>query len=167
MNFLDPNTLVDRTVYQLNSRNLLVGVWDANIQGFMGIRRKFNATYLFAEYEYDLQHGTARAIQALPHVVPANIALTSFLGQFDNETGREVAMGDPDERPVKFFYVDDQTEVANSRTVFYKNNDELFDLLLEIEKPFYENSQSEEEAWQIEFAAMQKKWAEEDAASAT
>ena len=39
-------------VYELNSRNLLVGIFDGDT-GFIGIRKKFESIYLFTEYHRD------------------------------------------------------------------------------------------------------------------
>ena len=39
-------------VYELSSRNLLVGLFDGDA-GFIGIRKKFGNLYLFTEYHWD------------------------------------------------------------------------------------------------------------------
>lgn len=43
-------------VYRLRSRNLLFGVFNGST-GFIGIREKFGARFLFTEFHYD-KHGT-------------------------------------------------------------------------------------------------------------
>lgn len=47
-----PLNLVTRGIYRIHSRNLDVGVYDGN-EGFIGIREKFGATYLFTEYAWE------------------------------------------------------------------------------------------------------------------
>lgn len=44
---------VDRGVYRIHSRNLSVGVYRADVKGFIGIRLKCGDRYLFTEYHYD------------------------------------------------------------------------------------------------------------------
>lgn len=40
-------------LYKIFSRNLGLGVFDENTQGFIGIREKFRYEYLFTEYHWD------------------------------------------------------------------------------------------------------------------
>lgn len=44
---------VDRGLYKINSRNLTLGVYVAERQGFIGIREKFGSKFLFTEFHYD------------------------------------------------------------------------------------------------------------------
>ena len=44
---------IPRRVYKIRSRNLRYGVFDGN-DGFIGIRTKFGARYLFTEYHWDI-----------------------------------------------------------------------------------------------------------------
>lgn len=39
--------------YEIHSRNLIVGVFNAEKKGFVGIREKFGSRYLFTEFHYD------------------------------------------------------------------------------------------------------------------
>lgn len=39
--------------YELNSRNLLFGVYNSETKGFVGIRSKFGDEFLFTEFHYD------------------------------------------------------------------------------------------------------------------
>lgn len=80
--FLAPESLIDRHVYYVRSRNLVIGAWNAATKGFIGIREKFSTRYLFTEYERDLAgppHGTARAIEDLGVVVPSRITMVEHL----------------------------------------------------------------------------------------
>ena len=66
--------LEDGRVYRIHSRNLITGVWVADTQGFIGIREKFGAEYLFEEYHWETgpPFGTASPITALDAWVPVN-----------------------------------------------------------------------------------------------
>ena len=75
---IDAELLVDRQLYVLLSRNLAVGVWNAESLGFIGLRQKFDDIFLFTEYEYDIAAGTAHALQ----VIPDSIVLVTTLGLF-------------------------------------------------------------------------------------
>ena len=48
-------------VYRLASRNLLVGAYNLEREGFVGIRVKFDVVYLFTEYHWDYTGGCATA----------------------------------------------------------------------------------------------------------
>jgi hypothetical protein len=72
--FIPVDKLKHRAVYALRSRNLLVGVWDENSKGFIGVREKMGDIYLFTEYHYDLG-GTANAIEELPLNLPEDVEL--------------------------------------------------------------------------------------------
>lgn len=70
--------LEDRQVYRLQSRNLVVGVWNQETSGFIGIREKFGDEYLFTEYHWDFSttYGTARPLEKIDGlVVPEEVAL--------------------------------------------------------------------------------------------
>jgi hypothetical protein len=69
---------IPRRVYELSSRNLIVGVWDADTRGFIGIRKKFGATYLFTEFHWDTgpPFGTAMPIRVLDVELPDGIELS-------------------------------------------------------------------------------------------
>lgn len=83
----------DRYLYKLSSRNLTFGVYNAEHKGFIGIREKFGATYLFTEYHWDTgkPFGTAKALEEIEEL-PKSIANTEDLG---------MTYGD-DKRPVTF-----------------------------------------------------------------
>ncbi len=48
--------------YKIHSRNLVVGVFNKERNGFVGIREKFGSRYLFMEYHWDTgaPHGTVK-----------------------------------------------------------------------------------------------------------
>lgn len=66
--------------YAIRSRNLTFGVFDASVEGFVGVRTKFGSRYLFTEYHYDTgaPFGTARPLVV---VEPCPVAdLREYLG---------------------------------------------------------------------------------------
>lgn len=77
--FIPLENLKHRATYALRSRNLLVGVWDANAKGFIGVREKMGDVYLFTEYHYDLR-GTAHALKEVSLDLPVDIELREFFG---------------------------------------------------------------------------------------
>ena len=74
---IDIDSLMDRRVYRIHSRNLVVGAWSAEQQGFIGIRKKFNSRYLFTEYERTTSAtlGTAWAVDDLGVAVPTDVQM--------------------------------------------------------------------------------------------
>lgn len=72
--FIDDSELVDRRVYQIRSRNLVIGAWSASESGFVGIREKLGSRYLFTEYARS-HGGTARAETDLGFDIPEQIPL--------------------------------------------------------------------------------------------
>jgi hypothetical protein len=74
---VDPANLIDRRIYRLSSRNLIIGAWNAEENGFIGIREKWGSEYLFTEYEadFDPHVGTARAIDDMGIDVPPEIRM--------------------------------------------------------------------------------------------
>lgn len=80
MNALPMTDMVDRRVYRVRSRNLVVGAWRASTQGFIGIREKFGHLYLFEEYHTETgpPFGTAFAIQDLGLDVPEDVPLAEY-----------------------------------------------------------------------------------------
>ena len=74
-------SLRDRGVYTLRSRNLTIGVWSEPRGGFVGIRQKFDARYLFTEFFNDgiSPVGTATPLEDLGITVPADIVLIESL----------------------------------------------------------------------------------------
>jgi len=130
--FLAPETLVDRQVYLLRSRNLYVGVWNAKTEGFIGIREKFNDKYLFTEYEYTLQRGTAHAVSVVDGlIVPDDIPMKEMLGLIcTKHDGRFVVRTSPIPGPPEYAHMDDNTPCNDAdNRVFWKSNDALFQVL--------------------------------------
>jgi len=57
--------LIVGEAYELEARNIRIGVWDG--KEFHGIRTKFGDRFIDAEIHYDLdaRHGTAKAVRRL------------------------------------------------------------------------------------------------------
>lgn len=71
---------IDRRLYRVISRNLLVGVYNAETRGFIGIRNKFGNDYPFEEYHYDTGAplGTVRPEEDLGVDLPDEIPLKGY-----------------------------------------------------------------------------------------
>lgn len=81
-----------RGVYLLRSRNLSLGAFDG-VDGFIGIREKFNARYLFTEHHWELGaagFGTARPLREIG-IVPEPIELRERVDPFCSACRRPVA----------------------------------------------------------------------------
>lgn len=76
--FIPIDQCVVRGVYKINSRNLMVGVYDGN-GGFVGIRMKFRERYLFTEYHYDTgaPYGTVRPMELI-EMLPEGIEIHEY-----------------------------------------------------------------------------------------
>ena len=100
----------DRKIYRIHSRNLSVGVYRASTKGFIGIRSKFEAVYLFEEYHWDVgpPNGTVKPKEVIGEL-PANIKLVISLRSIDSKTRRKV------------FYDDTPDENGNGRQGFGEN----------------------------------------------
>jgi hypothetical protein len=57
--------LVDGDIYTLRSRNLRIGIYQADAKAFIGIRRKWGSRFLDQELHWDVgePYGTARPIK--------------------------------------------------------------------------------------------------------
>jgi len=71
----------DRYLYKINSRNLSFGVFRAKSKGFLGLRTKFNSTFIFEEYHWDNgpPYGTVKPEECLVEL-PTEIHLEVDLG---------------------------------------------------------------------------------------
>lgn len=73
----------DRTLYRLEARNLLYGVFNAKAKIFIGIREKFGDEYLDAEdhHETGAPFGTAKPLVELTEL-PVEVVNAQSLGTF-------------------------------------------------------------------------------------
>ncbi len=129
----------ERRVYKIRSRNLTTGVYDGK-GGFVGIRTKFRAEYLFTEFHHDQgsPFGTVSPIRYIGIDLPENISLKEMLGTVDEYTGKDVYYKNKpkdSEKPYgdgwgwAFF---DNSKVIDRIRPIGVNNDELFDFISNI-----------------------------------
>ena len=81
--------------YRLHARNLTLGVFNGET-GFLGIREKFGARYLFCEYhqETGVPFGTVYPLEDLG-LAPNDLSIVESLGSFDRRNKRPVAFDRP------------------------------------------------------------------------
>lgn len=150
---------VERRMYKLRSRNLVFGVYDG-VGGFVGIRQKFDHSYLFTEYHYDngAPYGTVVGVIDTELSVPDHIQLSTTLGTVDAQTNRPMEFDRPVESGGRGWYFTDTDEDAdpkNTRPQAVPNTD-LFNFL----KPFYqEELKIRKEADEGFRKRVQEKWA--------
>ena len=120
---------IDRRLYRIKSRNLTVGVYRADVHGFVGIRTKFGSRYLFTEYHWDTGEpfGTVKPVEDAGESVPDGMQIGEDLGtvcsvcgipaKFDHEAMKRGEKG--------WKHADDslRCDSMNGRMV---NNDALF-----------------------------------------
>ncbi len=128
-------SLIHKRIYRIHSRNLVVGVWNKDTNGFVGIRNKFGSEYLFTEYEYDTndKYGTAWAIELVEEEIPDNVPLMESLGARSGT--RWVKFTTPVSSGGRgWVYTDDDSTVNTNGSIVYVPNAELFNIL----KPYHE-----------------------------
>jgi hypothetical protein len=126
---------VQRRVYKIYSRNLDYGIYDG-IDGFIGIRTKFNSRFLDTEHHWDTgaPHGTAKPLKDLGIELPAEISLNRSLGTIDIRTNRPVAFDEPVVAGGRGWYYTDTNEADQEIRPQGISNKALFDFLDNIEK---------------------------------
>lgn len=138
--FVPAEKLENGRVYKIKSRNLLVGVWNAETGGFIGIREKFGDRYLFTEYLWTDFSGTARAI-APTELTAGTIPLKESLGSFcqtcdepvesvwawNEEKQRDLCTGNRHLEPT-------DCEAEGTYCAYMKMNRPLFDLMDDLDK---------------------------------
>jgi hypothetical protein len=126
----------DRAVYEIQSRNLAVGVFVKAEAGFIGIRTKFGSKYLFMEFHYDIgaPFGTVEPIKKLsgaPHDIPLKVMLD---GTRDRLTQRPVKFDRPIDEGGRGWYFLDTGEGSKLISPVAIENETLFQFLENIEK---------------------------------
>ena len=116
----------DRRLYKIHSRNLITGVFSEKVNGFIGIREKFDDKYLFTEYHYDTgpPFGTAKPVVELSEL-PEDIELKEYFGSFDSVTGREVKFDKPISDGGKGWYFVDTGEPSKAIQSCSRSNRKL------------------------------------------
>jgi hypothetical protein len=90
MDYLNRDQLETGGIYEIRSRNLVVGTYNSN-DGFIGIREKFGDEYLFTEYLARERGGTQIGVDTVHPVrllgtVPGDIAVRQR-GEVDSQCG--------------------------------------------------------------------------------
>lgn len=119
-----------RHLYRLWSRNLAFGVFHTDKDGFIGIRTKFGAKFLFTEYHWDYNgpYGTACPLEDLGPM-PDNIEVNETSGPVDKLTRRPVSY-DPDAKSWRFT---DTNELDDNIHAIRIENQPLFDWLTQVQ----------------------------------
>lgn len=122
-------------LYKIDSRNLILGVFNQESKGFIGIREKFGDEFLFTEYHWDTgaPFGTVKPQEELCQL-PENIKVKEGLGSVDQKTKRPVAFDKPVADGGRGWYFTDTNEADQEIKSMYVENKELFDWLKEKEK---------------------------------
>lgn len=126
----------DRVVYELHSRNLVVGVFVKDKAGFIGIREKFGSRYLFMEFHYDTgaPFGTAQPVKKLGET-PKDIPLLEVLPEtVDSVTMRPVAFDRPVHEGGKGWHFVDTGEASEQIRPSALPNETLFEFLEGVQK---------------------------------
>jgi hypothetical protein len=78
--FIPEADLIHRRLYRVRSRNLVIGAWDGDKRGFIGLREKFGERYPFTEFHHDADPhvGTAQAERDLGIDVPDEIEMSEY-----------------------------------------------------------------------------------------
>ena len=139
-NLVPKEECLPRGVYEIYSRNLVVGVYRPETGGFIGIREKYGSFYLFEEYHWENgpPYGTVkpfRLITMLPEDIEVKTNMgtlcdkcnkpTEWKADIDKETGAVLSMG-------KWYYKDTDEEICGSPVGV--SNKKLLDFLKEIEE---------------------------------
>ena len=85
--FIPESDLIHRRLYRVRSRNLVIGAWDKDKRGFIGLREKFGSRYPFTEYHHDADPhvGTAQAERDLGIDVPMDIEMAEHGPRVERE----------------------------------------------------------------------------------
>ena len=88
--YLPLSECIDRRLYRIHSRNLTVGVFRADVMGFVGIRTKFGNEYLFTEFHWDTGEpfGTVKPIEDTGESVPDGMKTEDDLGTICSKCGK-------------------------------------------------------------------------------
>jgi hypothetical protein len=135
-------------VYLLQSRNLVIGAWDSEKEGFAGIREKFGNRFIFVEYHWDCpSFATARPLEDLGPL-PEGIEPVDHFGALGKDSGRAVywdAEAKDDQNPLGRNRYKDTNEICEERS-HHPHNDALFAYLEPYDK--------------VELAKRKAEWAE-------
>jgi hypothetical protein len=119
-----------RGIYMLHSRNLSIGVFNPENNGFIGIREKFGDKFLFTEFHYDTgaPFGTVRPLKEIG-LLPGDILISESLGTIDRLTNRAVSFDKPIDCGGKGWFFTDSGEASERIIPVGVCNNKLFEFL--------------------------------------
>jgi hypothetical protein len=137
--------------YRISSRNLIYGVFNKPVNGFVGIREKMGSEYLFTEFHYDTgaPFGTVNPLEELEECPVRNLS-EHFLLTKDKQPTVQVRRypGEPyydaykqrfPDATAKYIYEDmrfDGTQLPESERGSFWQNKVLFNYLKDIEQRY-------------------------------
>ena len=126
----------DRAVYEIDSRNLVVGVFVKAKAGFIGIRTKFGSQYLFMEFHHDTgaPFGTVQPLKKSSEAPPEIPLVVMLDGTVDSITKRPVKFDRPVDEGGKGWHFVDTGEASKLIRAVAIENETLFTFLESIEK---------------------------------
>ena len=121
-------------LYKIDSRNLILGVYNETQQGFVGIREKFGNEYLFTEYHWDTgaPFGTVCPQEALEQCPLSDIRET--VNTIDSVTGKPVEFDKAVSDGGKGWYFVETGEASEKIRPTSVENNALFEYLENKEK---------------------------------
>lgn len=136
--FIPMEQCVKGRVYEINCRNLRLGVYDGN-EGFIGIRQKFNSRYLFTEFHFDqgMPFGTVKGQIDTGVNIPDKIKISEDLGSVDRKSGRTVYFDGAVLEGGRGWVFQDTDEPDKDIWPMREFNKELFDFLDSFENELY------------------------------
>lgn len=133
MSFIALNECEHGYVYKIRSRNLSMGVFNKESNGFIGIRLKFKYEFLFTEYHWDTGAslgGTVKPIEIICKL-PEDIEIKETLDTIDEKSKRQVNFKEG------WYYVDNGEYDKNIRPICV-HNEKLFNYLKSLETKIHE-----------------------------
>ena len=119
--------------YKISSRNLSIGVFNENDNGFIGIREKFGSEYLFTEYHWDTgaPFGTVNPKEEIEKCPCQEIkeSLGTYCGTCRKDVQWEEGTSWQDKRRIH-----KEKDNCEKLSPCVKWNQEMFDYLKELEK---------------------------------
>jgi len=130
---------INRRIYEVKSRNLLWGVYRQRTKGFIGIRTKLGARFLFEEHHWDADPhlGTVSAMRDTGVDLPVHIELCcDRVGPYGSRTGKAMYWQRDTDDPAtgRWYYSKDNTVSAKGDYPRTASNKVLFDWLVAWQK---------------------------------
>lgn len=155
MGFIPADQLVDRGLYRIKSRNLVLGFYRAEARTFVGIRTKFGSEFLDEEILNDPPGtGTAMAEEFWDVVLGRDVLLATLLpgSKCKHERWCEYVQTSAEGEPRKGFWkhLDDDSPVEGDDYPHALSNTVLFNILKPPTEAEHERWRQEYERWRQE-----------------